>query len=247
MMMNIVQASQWRQQTWRPLTPLTLPVGEFYVHHGASGAATLATLRAYERYHVQTLGWAALGYNFAVTADGTIYEGRGWDRVGAHTQGRNSSSVAMVLVGDWSSGTVPQPMVDSCAQIISAGRRIGALTPDSTLRGHRQAPGASTTCPGQAGMAAMPRIVARITDGPSEEDEMTDEDRALLRQAATDARYARERATVAVGALGRIEKQLEGRKVGDDLRRIRLSLRAIGRRAGLVVDPDGDPDQDIVA
>lgn len=166
--MDYVPATQWRTLPWG--TPARIGrTSTVYLHHGASGRPTLATLRAYERHHVATNGWQALGYSWAVTSDGTIYEGRGWHRAGAHTQGHNTTSHAIVLVGDWTSGRVPQLMVDACARIIADGRQRGALAPDCVLRGHRQAPGASTQCPGQAGMVAMPRIRTALAHTPEED------------------------------------------------------------------------------
>ena len=36
------------------------------------------------------LGWWDVGYSFMVGEDGNVYEGRGWDQVGAHTYGYNT-------------------------------------------------------------------------------------------------------------------------------------------------------------
>lgn len=35
-----------------------------------------------QNYHMDTKGWADIGYNFLVGEDGLAYEGRGWDRLG---------------------------------------------------------------------------------------------------------------------------------------------------------------------
>merc|ERR1712150_52546 len=45
-------------------------------------------------------GWSDIGYNFLVGEDGRAYEGRGWNRVGGHTYGYNSNSVAVSVIGD---------------------------------------------------------------------------------------------------------------------------------------------------
>ena len=34
-------------------------------------------------------GWWDIGYSFLVGEDGNIYEGRGWNEIGAHTKGYN--------------------------------------------------------------------------------------------------------------------------------------------------------------
>ena len=35
------------------------------------------------------LGWPDIGYNYLVGEDGQAYEGRGWNKEGAHTYGYN--------------------------------------------------------------------------------------------------------------------------------------------------------------
>ena len=160
--MDYVAAADWRTRSWG--TPSWIDqTDEVWVHHGASGTGDLATLRSYERYHVDQLGWLALGYSWAVTADGTVAEGRGWHRAGAHTRGRNSESHGLLLVGDWSSSTPPTRMLRAAAQVIRHGRETGALTADCRIDGHRNAPGASTACPGAGGMHALDTI-RRLAD-----------------------------------------------------------------------------------
>lgn len=155
---DVVAAADWRQQRWRPIPTFDLPAMRWWVHHGAGGDATLRTLLGYERYHVQTKGWRALGYSFAIglraSGKAVIWVARGWGGVGAHTQGDNDESHGVVLVGDWTRGTVPQPMVGALAWLILRGEEVGA-GPREITGGHRNAPGAQTRCPGNAGMAAM--------------------------------------------------------------------------------------------
>ena len=38
-------------------------------------------------------GWDDIGYSFMIGGDGSVFEGRGWDRVGAHTYGFNKRSL----------------------------------------------------------------------------------------------------------------------------------------------------------
>jgi hypothetical protein len=130
-----------------------------WVHHGASGDSTLRTLQAYERYHVGVLGWRAPGWSFAVCYEGSeavVYEIRGWGHTGAHTAGDNHDSHGVVLVGDWTSGSVPGPMVHALAWLACHAGEEG-YGPREVTGGHRQAPGAETDCPGDAGMRAVRR------------------------------------------------------------------------------------------
>ena len=47
------------------------------------------------------IGWSDIGYSFLVGGDGNIYEGRGWDIIGAHTAGYNSKGYAASFIGSF--------------------------------------------------------------------------------------------------------------------------------------------------
>ena len=87
------------------------------VHHSASGntytqAQVPSVLRSIQAYHMDGRGWSDIAYNFVVDKFGTIWEGRGGgiDRpvVGAHAMGFNTSTVGVMVLGDYSQpGVVP--------------------------------------------------------------------------------------------------------------------------------------------
>src|SRR3990172_8545207 len=78
------------------------------VHHaespdlpcGCGRRREMEAVRSIERYHVREKGWAGIGYSFLITQSGHTYEGRGWQRVGAHTPGRNSSAYGVCFLWD---------------------------------------------------------------------------------------------------------------------------------------------------
>jgi len=47
------------------------------------------------------VGWADIGYSFLIGEDGRVYEGRGWNVVGAHTLGYNSVAFGFSIMGDF--------------------------------------------------------------------------------------------------------------------------------------------------
>lgn len=177
----VVAADDWRRLSWREIPTFTLPADEWWVHHGANGDATLRTLWGYERYHVKTKGWRAPGYSFAICYENgraTIYVLRDWGGVGAHTLGRNRVSHGVVLVGDWTAGKVPEPMVHALAWLILHGAELDH-GPEEITGGHRNAPGAETACPGEAGMRALDKareLVAGSTPMPPDDDTDDEED-----------------------------------------------------------------------
>ncbi|MCX4726201.1 N-acetylmuramoyl-L-alanine amidase [Streptomyces sp. NBC_01306] len=83
-----------------------------FVHHTATGnnytcEQAPALLRSMYRYHVKSLGWRDIGYNFAIDKCGTIYEGRAGGVtkpvMGAHTLGFNADSTGVAVIGTFTS------------------------------------------------------------------------------------------------------------------------------------------------
>jgi peptidoglycan recognition protein len=58
-------------------------------------------VQGFQDYHMDSNGWSDIGYNFLVGGDGNIYEGRGWERVGAHAPGYNSNSMGICFIGSF--------------------------------------------------------------------------------------------------------------------------------------------------
>lgn len=171
-----------------------------FVHHTASANGYAASevpaiIRSIYRYHVLSRGWDDIGYNFLVDRFGRVWEGAygGIDKpvVGAHTQYYNSSSFAMSAIGDFTSVTPSQAVLDAYSSLFAWKLGLaGVWDPQGTtdytypgsrdqrtISGHRDAK--ATACPGQRlydrigtirsgverRMAAVP---ARLTlDGPA--------------------------------------------------------------------------------
>ncbi|MEU5141421.1 peptidoglycan recognition protein [Streptomyces sp. NPDC021139] len=90
----------------------TKQVKTAFVHHSATGnnyrcSQAPSVVRSIYRYHVNSMGWRDLGYNFLVDKCGHIYEGRagGVSKpvLGAHTLGFNSNSMGIAVLGTYSS------------------------------------------------------------------------------------------------------------------------------------------------
>ena len=72
------------------------------VHHSAFYKADgRATLLEIQRLHRGDRGWADVGYHYMIDVDGAIYEGRNLGVRGVHTQGRNTGSAGVCLLGDF--------------------------------------------------------------------------------------------------------------------------------------------------
>ena len=55
--------------------------------------------------------WSDIGYSFLIGGDGRVYEGRGWERVGAHTGGYNSRGYGVSFIGTFTSAYPSQAMI----------------------------------------------------------------------------------------------------------------------------------------
>ena len=158
--MNIIGRAEWGAKPAVGVTNLVPSrVMLCVLHHTTGTYAGPQTVRNIQAFHQgPTRKWADIAYSFLVAPDGTIFEGRGWGKQGAHTKGYNSSSVGIAFIGDGRL-PVPAPALASIAWLGSeADRRFG------TLRrvGHRDV--GSTVCPGDAlhgwwmGGAALPAV-----------------------------------------------------------------------------------------
>jgi N-acetylmuramoyl-L-alanine amidase len=81
------------------------PLTEIIVHCTATRPNWMAGQHVAEkvaevrRWHVQDRGWNDIGYHYLIDRDGTVAPGRPLDKVGAHTQGRNTGTVGIALFG----------------------------------------------------------------------------------------------------------------------------------------------------
>jgi len=156
------------------------------VHHTAGSnsytkAQSASIVRAIELYHVQGNGWNDIGYNFLVDKYGQIFEGRygGMTRpvIGAHSEGFNTGSVGVAVIGDYSSTSITPAAraalvsllawrldlehVDPASSVVrvSAGNPRYAAGKAVTLRtisAHRDV--YPTSCPGQSLYGQLPSI-----------------------------------------------------------------------------------------
>ena len=85
-----------------PLQTLDLSkVDSIALHHMAHPTADVKTV---EGWHINQ-GWRALGYNFWVGFDGTVYEGRGF-KLGAGVENHNGHIISIGFQGDYHSKEV---------------------------------------------------------------------------------------------------------------------------------------------
>lgn len=167
----------------RPLSSSSFIV----VHHSdfidAPGPATLRD------YHRGTAGFADIGYHVVVGVDGTVYEGRPLDRVGAHAgvaveQARDirkdpdEDSIGVVLDGSYEDQR-PSPVQLAAASRVIRDLRVRFGIPGRQVIGHREVKlelvekrhltlkGEGTVCPGDAAFDLIPALRLFSAPGPN--------------------------------------------------------------------------------
>ncbi|KAJ8317240.1 hypothetical protein KUTeg_005144 [Tegillarca granosa] len=128
-----------------------LPVDLFFIHHTSEQSCTdpahcIKIVQGIQNYHIEHNGWWDIGYSFLVGEDGNVYEGRGWKRVGAHTYGFNSRSLALSFIGNFENRVPNEKALNAAKALLQCGVQKGYLNPSYRLYGHRDA--LPTECPG---------------------------------------------------------------------------------------------------
>ena len=125
------------------------------IHHSASPSGNAEQFDAAHRER----GWDELGYHFVITngqggCDGQIEVGSRWrkQKQGAHCGGTpaneyNELGIGICLVGDFSDRAPTRAQIASLRKLTLHLMRTYRIPPENVI-GHRQAPLASTACPG---------------------------------------------------------------------------------------------------
>lgn len=120
-----------------------------FVHHTADPGPRKSDVRRYlrqiQRFHQETRGWSDIAYNYLIAPDGTAWEGRGYEVVGAHTEGRNSKSIGVCFMGTFTTAAPTPAAVAAFDQLLERLRLHGAQI--SGVHGHGDV--YPTACPGR--------------------------------------------------------------------------------------------------
>ncbi|CAB3226069.1 unnamed protein product [Arctia plantaginis] len=98
-----------------------------------------AELRTIQSYFLKNYQYD-IPYNFLIGNDGRVYEGRGWNIVGAHTFTYNRCSMGLAFIGDYREGLpayskVSQLQQERAQMLFKQGVELGYLHPDFLVVG----------------------------------------------------------------------------------------------------------------
>jgi N-acetylmuramoyl-L-alanine amidase len=147
---------------------MVTPVHQIFIHHTADHECHTQEecsklMRATQHFHNVTRGWGDIGYNFLIGGDGKVYMARGWDKIGVHTQGMNSVSVAFCLMGNFMNVEPNNDMIETLKNLIECGVDNKYVAPDYQMHGHRDI--ACTACPGDK-LYAIIKLWPHFVKGP---------------------------------------------------------------------------------
>lgn len=145
------------------LWPQTYPeeVKKIIIHHTATSGSLddpEESIRAIYYYHAVTRGWGDIGYNYIITPDGQIFQGRAGDEgvVAGHASGYNTGTIGIALLGNYEENPVPGDMMQALTALVYEKADLHNIDVDGmgtyrgekmeNLLGHRDVD--STACPG---------------------------------------------------------------------------------------------------
>lgn len=126
----------------------------FTVHHTVTpnndSQSPQARIRGIQSYHQNVRGWCDIGYQYLVSQDGRLWEGRGAARLGAHVANANRNNVGISFIGDYMNVQPTATQIDAVGALIAgvADRYGISLASDAKIKGHRDQ--GQTSCPGDA-------------------------------------------------------------------------------------------------
>ncbi|HWO70400.1 MAG TPA: peptidoglycan recognition protein [Actinomycetota bacterium] len=163
-----------------------------FVHHTAgtndySPEESDDVVRAIYAYHTQGRGWCDIAYNFLIDRYGTVFEGRAGGPtlpvIGAATQGFNTGSFSVSMIGNFDAAAPPRPAMRALRRLLAwrldvahvpaLGRATmvsgggdntryaaGTLVRLPVIAGHRDT--GYTDCPGEALYGRLPEIRPKV-------------------------------------------------------------------------------------
>lgn len=123
------------------------------IHHTA-GPDTQTPVQI-ANFHINSNGWGGIGYHFLVDKDGVVYYVGDISTARANVANLNDQVIGICLIGSFMGGKEPSSEQLSsvrklCEFFISNYPELTNLNSFSQVMGHKELPGQSTACPGEA-------------------------------------------------------------------------------------------------
>jgi hypothetical protein len=178
---GIIPRSQWAPDLpWNwgacPAGPQYAYVANAIVHHTVNSnnygpGESVGIMRGIWAYHVQSLGYCDIAYNFLIDNYGVPFEGRlgGIDQpvIGAHALNWNTGTTGIAILGTFSSVLPSNATLGTLEDLIRWKFKVHGVNPFEVdyahILGHRDT--YATECPGQALYNGLPAIRNAVKAG----------------------------------------------------------------------------------
>jgi N-acetyl-anhydromuramyl-L-alanine amidase AmpD len=115
-------------------------IDKHIIHCSDTPDGRSVTVDDIRRWHVNGNGWSDIGYHFVIYQDGTIHQGRPFNKTGAHCKGHNTGSIGTCLVGRNSFSE------DQFKALVNLHEVFKSIFPDIKALGHKDLD-PKKTCP----------------------------------------------------------------------------------------------------
>ncbi len=185
---DIVTREEWGAPSYSLWTPAIYDVNRIVIHHTATNedlnnpANTVKAI--YDSHYYRCADnsgsynsanpncdeidelWTDIGYNYLISSNGTIFEGRagGNGVVGAHAV-PNSRSIGIAIIGDYTGIEPTAASLNSLKRLMAAlsvYNELGNLTWENNVFAHRHY--LNTACPGNSFYPILPNIVSQANE-----------------------------------------------------------------------------------
>ncbi|MBN1426923.1 MAG: N-acetylmuramoyl-L-alanine amidase [Anaerolineae bacterium] len=137
--------------------PLEEVLTTIVVHHSALPLSDGP--REIQQMHFEFKNYADIGYHFVIDEVGIIYEGRPLNVRGAHTGGRNTGTVGVVLLGNFQVDKPTSEQIETLRKLSSCLIELYGIT---HLAGHRSFQPGVTECPGSNLEYQLPDLATEL-------------------------------------------------------------------------------------
>ncbi|XP_052755931.1 peptidoglycan recognition protein-like [Galleria mellonella] len=149
---GVIPISEWGGESSYRKQILQNPVKLVIIQHTESQECNTddrcqTIAKGIRNYHRFEKGFDDIGPSFLIGGNGKVYEGAGWNRVGAHTKLYNNRSIGISFMGNFQNKLPTTEALQAAHSLISCGVTNMYLSEDYQLVGHQQV--FSTLSPGR--------------------------------------------------------------------------------------------------
>ncbi|XP_034480592.1 peptidoglycan-recognition protein LF [Drosophila innubila] len=150
--LRILDRSEWLGEPPSRVETLIAPISHVIIHHTATEGCEreeecIYRMRMIQTFHMKSMGFTDIAYNFLVGGDGQVYVGRGWQAQGQHVRGYGAVSISIAFIGTFISVPPKKKQLWAARRLMEEGVRLHKLDTDYHIYAHRQL--SATESPGE--------------------------------------------------------------------------------------------------